>query len=419
MTHRNSPGDPGAGRETGAGSGSGYDVGVARVVMGLERLLESPELVGGRRWALLANQAAVTPGLVPAREALLAAGVGPLVRLFAPEHGLDGVAQDMEAVQDERDPLTGVPVRSLYGTSEATLAPTAEDLEDVDLLVIDLPDIGARHYTFAATMDLAMGACARAGVEVMVLDRPNPIGGVLREGGLVHPGFHSFVSHLDVPVRHGLTLGELAILSQRERHPDLQLTTLACRGWSRAMGWAETGLPWVPPSPNMPTVTTALLYPGLCLVEATTLSEGRGTTTPFHLVGAPGIDPFELAGALRRLELPGLGFRPARFRPRFGKHGGRVCGGVEIHVLEPEAVRPVAAGVLLVATVHELFPERFGWRDQPYEFVSEVPAMDLLTGSPAVREALSRGGMLEPIFEAWDAEVRAFESRLEGVLLYP
>ncbi len=392
---------------------------MARVTTGLERLLESPELVGGRRWALLANQAAVTAGLVPARQALSVAGVGPLVRLFAPEHGLDGVAQDMEAVGDERDPLTGVPVRSLYGATEATLAPRAEDLEDVDVLLVDLPDIGSRHYTFAATMDLAMGVCEEAGVEVMVLDRPNPIGGVLREGGLVHAGFHSFVSHLDVPIRHGLTLGELALFCQRERHGDLQLTVLPCRGWRREMGWAETGLPWVPPSPNMPTVGTALLYPGLCLVEATTLSEGRGTTTPFHLVGAPGIDPFELAGALRRLELPGLGFRPARFRPQFGKHGGRVCGGVEIHPLEPEAVRPVAAGVLLVATVHELFPETFGWREQPYEFVSDVPALDLLTGSSAVREALEGGGMLEPILEAWEAEVRAFEGRLEGILLYP
>lgn len=392
---------------------------MARVQTGLERLLESPELVGGRRWALLANQAAVTAGLVPARQALLAAGVGPLVRLFAPEHGLDGVAQDMEAVGDERDPLTGVPVRSLYGASEATLAPSAADLEDVEVLLVDLPDIGCRHYTFAATMDLAMGACEAAGVEVVVLDRPNPIGGLRREGGLVHPGFHSFVSHLDVPVRHGLTLGELALLCQRERHAELQLTVLPCRGWRRDMWWAETGLPWVPPSPNMPTADTALLYPGLCLVEATTLSEGRGTTTPFHLVGAPGIEPFELAAALRRLELPGLGFRPARFRPQFGKHRGTVCGGVEIHVLDRDAVRPVAAGVVLLATVRERSPQGFGWREQPYEFVSDVPAIDLLTGSSAVREALEGGGLLEPIFEAWAAEVRAFQGRLEGILLYP
>ncbi len=389
-----------------------------RVRTGLDRLLEAPELIGGRPWAFLGNHAAVTAGLVPARAALLAAGCGPLVRLLAPEHGLDGVAQDMEAVADETDPLTGAPVRSLYGASETTLAPRAEDLEGVEVLVVDLPDIGARHYTFAATMELAMGACEAAGVEMIVLDRPNPITGLHREGGLVHEGFHSFVSHLDVPVRHGLTLGELALECRDARHPELELTVLPCRGWRRGMWWEETGLPWVAPSPNMPAVETALLYPGLCLVEATVLSEGRGTTRPFHLVGAPGIDPFELAAAMRRLELPGVGFRPARFRPAFGKHAGRVCGGVEVHVLDREAVRPVELGVLLLATIHERFPEAFGWREQPYEFVSDVPAIDLLTGSSAVRLALEGDGLMEPILEAWREEVASFEALLAGRLLY-
>ena len=389
-----------------------------RVKTGLERLVEEPHLIGGRPWALLANQAAVTPGLVPARQALLAAGVGPLRRLLAPEHGLDGVAQDMEAVSDETDPLTGAPVRSLYGSTEATLTPSPEDLEGVEVLIVDLPDIGARHYTFAATMDLAMGAAAAAGIEVIVLDRPNPITGRFREGGLVHRGFNSFVSHLDIPVRHGLTLGELALWCRRRRHPNLQLTVLSCQGWKRNRWWQETGLPWVPPSPNMPRLETALLYPGLCLVEATTLSEGRGTTTPFHLVGAPGIDPFDLCAALRRLDLPGFGFRAARFRPEFSKHAGKVCGGVQIQILAPEVVRPVTAAVLLLATVRECAPDAFGWREQPYEFVAAVPAIDLLTGSAAVREALETGGLLEPVFAAWSEEVAAFERSLEDLLLY-
>ena len=390
-----------------------------RVRTGLERLLGSPELIGARRWALLANQAAVTADLVPARAALVAAGCRPPVRLFAPEHGLDGVAQDMEAVADETDPLTGAPVRSLYGASEATLAPSPEDLDDVDVLVVDLPDIGTRHYTFAATMAMAMGVCARTGVELLVLDRPNPITGRFREGGLVREGYRSFVSHLDVPVRHGLTLGELALRCQRTRHRDAQVTVLVCEGWRRDRWWDGTGLPWVPPSPNMPTPETALLYPGLCLVEATTLSEGRGTTRPFHLVGAPGIDPFRFATLLRELDLPGLGFRPARFRPEFGKHAGRVCGGVEIHVLDREAVRPVEAGVRLIATVRAAFPDAFGWRERPYEFVEDVPAADLLTGSSAFREAVDGGAPLDPILEAWRREVAAFEATLDGGLLYP
>jgi len=394
-----------------------YHRGVARVRTGLVRLLEHPELIGGRRWALLANQAAVTPGLVPAREALLATGCGPLVRLFAPEHGLDGVAQDMEAVGDEIDPLTGVPVISLYGDSEETLVPSEEDLEDVDVLVVDLPDIGARHYTFAATMVLAMDPCLAVGTEMIVLDRPNPITGGHREGGLVHDGFRSFVSLLNMPVRHGLTLGELALAWHGTHCPALHMTVVRCEGWRRNQWWDETGLPWVPPSPNMPTPETALLYPGLCLVEATTLSEGRGTTRPFHLVGAPGIDPFELAGVLRRLDLPGLGFRPARFRPEFGKHAGAVCGGVEIHVLDREAVRPVEAGVLLLATIRERFPGAFGWRPDPYEFVTDVPAIDLLTGSDAVRRVLDGDGLLEPVLEGWRREVASFEATL-GTLLY-
>ena len=254
-----------------------------RVQTGLEVLLESPELIGGRGWALLTNQASVTADLDPARAVLQAVEPGPLVRLFVPEHGLDGVAQDMEAVADVRDALTGCEVRSLYGTSAETLAPSPDDLDGVEVMVVDLPDIGARYYTFAATMDLVMEACEKANVEVMVLDRPNPIGGLMREGGMVEQGFWSFVSQLPVPARHGLTLGEIALLLQRERYPQLELTVVPCQGWRRRDWLDASGLPWVPPSPNMPTLETAALYPGLCLVEATTLSEGRGTARPFHL----------------------------------------------------------------------------------------------------------------------------------------
>jgi len=274
--------------------------------------LETPELIAGRRWALLANHAAVTADLDPARVVLAAAGTGKLVRLFAPEHGLDGIAQDMEAVADFGDPLTGCDIRSLYGSDADSLEPSSEDLADIDVLVVDLPDIGA----------------------VVVLDRPNPIGGAVREGGMVEPGFESFVSQLPVPVRHGLTLGEIALLLQRERYPQTELTVVPCQGWRRSDWLDATGLPWVLPSPNMPTLETAAIYPGLCLVEATTLSEGRGTTRPFHLVGAPWVDAERLVGELRDLGLPGIAMRSMRFRPEFGKHAGSVCAGVELHVTD-------------------------------------------------------------------------------------
>jgi len=391
---------------------------VGRVQTGLDVLAATPELVGGRRWALLANQAAVTAELEPARRVLAAAGLGPLVRLFAPEHGLDGVAQDMEAVGDGCDLLTGAEVRSLYGRGAESLAPAPRDLADLEVVVVDLPDIGSRHYTFAATMDAAMAACERAARELVVLDRPNPIGGLRREGGLVEPGCESFVSQLPVPVRHGLTLGELALLLQCLRYPGLELTVVPCRGWRRGQWWDATGLPWVPPSPNMPSLETATLYPGLCLVEATTLSEGRGTTRPFHLVGAPWFDAEGVSSQLRALGLPGIAFRATRFRPQFGKHAGAVCAGVELHVVDREALEPVALGLELLRAVRERHPEDFAWRAEPYEFVSAVPAIDLLTGSPEYRRRLEERLPLDPLLDRWRDEVAAFEAGLAGVLLY-
>jgi uncharacterized protein YbbC (DUF1343 family) len=389
-----------------------------RVQTGLEVLLETPELIGDRGWALLSNQATVTAGLDPARGVLKATLAGPLVRLFAPEHGLDGIAQDMESVADVRDHLTGCEVRSLYGSTAETLSPQAADLVDVEALIVDLPDIGSRYYTFAATMDWVMAACQKAKIEVLVLDRPNPIGGLDREGGLVEPGFESFVSQLPTPVRHGLTLGEIALLLQRERYPQLELTVVPCRGWRRR-DWADTsGLQWVPPSPNMPTLETAAIYPGLCLVEATTLSEGRGTTRPFHLVGAPWIDAELLVCKLGGLDRSGVAFRPARFRPSFGKHSGDICSGVELHLVDRQLLEPVALGLGLLQAIHDLHPENFEWRSDPYEFVTDVPALDLLTGSLAARECIENGKDLEPLLASWRVAVVGFETSLEGILLY-
>jgi len=263
-----------------------------------------------------------------------------------------------------------------------------------------------------------MAACARGGVEVIVCDRPNPIGGLALEGGPVEPGCRSFVSELPVPVRHGMTLGELALLLRATRHPDLALTVLPCRGWRRAQWWDDSGLPWVAPSPNMPTLLTAAVYPGACLVEATNLSEGRGTTTPFRLIGAPWLDGEALAGRLNRRAPPGARFRATRFRPEFSKHAGAVCSGVEWHVTDRHALEPLRTGVVLLAEVRRLHPGRFAWRSQPYEFVADVPAIDLLTGSPEARTAIEAGGDLEPLFAAWRDHCSAFASGRREHLLY-
>jgi uncharacterized protein YbbC (DUF1343 family) len=389
-----------------------------RVQTGLERLIDDPALLAGRRFAVLANQASVTAGLVPAWRALAHVG-GKLERIFAPEHGLWGIAQDMEAVADGREEVLGVPVTSLYGASADSLAPHPEHLAGLDALVVDLPDIGCRYYTFAATLTHAMAACEATGVEIIVCDRPNPIGGLIVEGGPVEEGSRSFVSELPVPVRHGLTLGELALLLRDARHPRLALSVLVCEGWRREWWWDATGLPWVAPSPNMPTLLTATLYPGACLVEGTNLSEGRGTTRPFQLIGAPWLDGVRLAERLNAPGIPGAGFRPTIFRPEFGKHAGEACGGVEWHVTDRALLRPLQAGIRLLAEVRALHAAEFAWRPEPYEFVAGVPAIDLLTGSGRAREVIEGRGDPGALFAAWSSYGEAFRRDRRRFLLYP
>ncbi|HEY5281942.1 MAG TPA: DUF1343 domain-containing protein, partial [Polyangia bacterium] len=313
------------------------------VQSGLDVLLE--EGIGrlrGRRVGVLCHPASVSGRLIHVVDALAAAKVN-LTRLFGPEHGIRGEAQDMVGVDSQRDSRTGIPVTSLYGESESSLSPTAEGLADVDVLVVDLQDVGSRYYTFIWTMALSLQSAARAGVSVLVLDRPNPIGGSQMEGGEVNPLFESFVGLGSIPVRHGLTIGEVAHLvrhgmpwgGQRFAKPlDCDLQVVAMRGWNRNAFFDTTGLPWVLPSPNMPTVDTALVYPGSCLLEGTNISEGRGTTRPFELLGAPFVDGFQLAERLAEDRLPGVVFRALSFRPTFHKFSGQVCGGIQIHVVD-------------------------------------------------------------------------------------
>ncbi|MBP1612508.1 MAG: hypothetical protein H6Q01_1171 [Acidobacteria bacterium] len=340
------------------------------------------------------------------------------MRLFAPEHGSGGGQQDMIAVDERRDALTGLPVVSLYGESEASLAPSDAALAGLDVLVADLADVGARYYTFYATIVRAIEAAARAGLRVVVCDRPNPLGGVLIEGNIVAPAYRSFVGELPVPNRHGMTVGELCRFAVAERGLAAELAVVPCAGWSRADWWGETGLPWVLPSPNMPTLETATVYPGMCLVEGTNLSEGRGTTRPFELAGAPWLDGPALAAQLARWELPGVLFRPVRFLPAFQKHAGTECQGVQLHVTDRLAFRPVRTGIAFLAAARAQDPGRFRWREEPYEFVADRPAIDLLAGGPGWREAIETGIEPSVIADSWAADEATFARLRQPSLLY-
>jgi uncharacterized protein YbbC (DUF1343 family) len=394
---------------------------------GIEVLVrERLDLCRGRRVGLLCHPASVTPDLGHVVDRLVAAGVN-LVRLFGPEHGVRGEAQDMIGVDGERDPRTGIPVTSLYGSTFESLSPPAESLSDIDLLLVDLQDVGSRYYTYVWTMALVMQAAARQKVKVVILDRPNPLGGLDVEGGEVDPDVESFVGLASIPVRHGMTIGEIACLvragipwgSPRFAQPlDCELEVIPMRGWRRGDAFEATGLPWVMPSPNMPTVDTAFVYPGLCLIEGTNVSEGRGTTRPFEIIGAPFIDGVRLAERLAAYDLPGVRFRPMSFRPTFHKHAGKSCGGIQLHVLDRRTFRPYRTGVAILSELWTVGGEAFAWRTEPYEFVSQRLAVDLLTGSDAVRRGVERSAPVEEIFAGWLPAERAFEARRKPHLLY-
>jgi len=367
--------------------------------------------LAGRRVGLVANPTAVTRGLVHAADLLHAAAGVRLAALFGPEHGVRGDAQYMAAVGGERDARTGLPTHSLYGETRESLRPTREQLDGIDVLVFDVQDVGARYYTYQATMMLCMEAAAEAGKGFVVLDRPNPLGGVEVEGPRLRPGFESFCGLHDLAVRHGMTVGELALLFRAERKLDLDLEIVPCSGWRRGMLFRDTGLPWVFPSPNMPTPETALVYPGMCLLEGTNLSEGRGTTRPFELFGAPWLDAHRLAQSLAEEKLPGARFRPASFVPTWDKHAGDRCQGVEMFVTDPVRFRPFRTGLAAVVHARAQDPGRFAWRTEPYEFVAGVLAFDLLCGSAREREAIEAGAAVAEMAHAFAPEERAFSRR--------
>jgi uncharacterized protein YbbC (DUF1343 family) len=382
---------------------------------GLDVLLSRPAAVRGLRLGLIANPTAVTSRLVHAALALRKARGIRLAALFGPEHGIWADAQDLIEVEDSRDPMTGLPVFSLYGK---TRVPTAAMLQGIDALVYDVQDVGARYYTFIYTMLHAMEACAEHGRVLVVLDRPNPLGGEQLDGNLLDARFLSFVGMHPLVVRHGMTVGELALMFREERGLKLDLRIVRMRGWQRGMHFEETGLPWVLPSPNMPTVDTAFVYPGGCLVEGTNLSEGRGTTRPFELTGAPWLDPWRLAADLGRERLPGVAFRPTFFTPTFQKHAGRLCGGVQLHVTDRKRFPAFLAYLLLIAHARRQSPERFAWRDPPYEYEHVKRPIDILCGTDAVRRAIDDGTSPRAFLAAWSRERAAFQRRRRPFLLY-
>ena len=359
---------------------------------GLDVLLDDPSTLKSQRVGLLTNPTGVTHDLRQNVDALLEAGVN-VVALFSPEHGFRGAAAEGEAVTSSQDARTGLPVHSLYG---ATLAPTLEMLREIDVLLFDLQDVGARFYTYTTTLALAIRACTENGVRLLVLDRPNPIGGVQMEGPMLDPALQSFVGHGSLPVRYGMTIGELA----KFYVPSTEV--IAMRGWRREMWFDQTGLPWVPPSPNMPHLSTAIVYPGTCLLEGVNVSVGRGTPLPFEIFGAPWMNSDALAVALNERDLEGVRFRPITFTPSANTYAGETCQGVQIHVMNRDVFKPVAMGLRLIASLFQRYPDQLKFNATHF---------DRLIGDAEVRANLPH--MREDC--GIDA---AFAKRRNAVLLY-
>lgn len=375
--------------------------------------------LAGRSFGIVCNQASITRGLIHTLDALLPGHQHGRYRIqaaFGPQHGIWGHTQDnMIEWEGYVDPSTGLRFHSLYGEHRE---PTDDMLEGMELMVVDLPDVGARYYTFIWTLALCLKACERRGIPVLVLDRPNPLGGERVEGTLMERRMASFVGLYPLPIRHGMTIAEIALHLKATEFPRVELDVVPMEGWSRAMDFEETGLAWALPSPNMPTVDTAYVYPGQCLLEGTRLSEGRGTTRPFEIFGAPYVDGRILCAELNAHGLPGAWFRPVQFEPTFQKHAGRVCQGAFLHVTDRRAFEPVLAGIAVLREVVRLYGESFQWLEPPYEYVWDRMPIDILAGNEWVRKAVESGEQLPAIRERMAAESSGFLPARDQSLLY-
>lgn len=383
------------------------------VRLGIDVLLDkSPTALAGANIGLLTTAASVDARLTPVVDRLLATPGVNVKALFGPEHGLYGVAQAGRSVGDFIDEELGIPVYSLYGANKR---PSPESLEGLDVLVIDLVDAGCRYWTFLYTMAYALEAAAQKGLRVIVLDRPNPITGLHVEGNLLDPDFASFVGLYPIPMRTGLTLGEAARLFNDAFGIGADLHVIACQGWKRSMWYDETGLHFVPPSPNAPSLDMITLYPGTCLLEGTNVSEGRGTTRPFELIGAPWIQPRRLAARLSERNLPGVCFRPVYFTPTFSKHEGQVCGGVQVHVTDRDALHAVRVGLHVLDTLIAEAPDAFEWLSPTG---SGHPMIDLLAGTDALRLELGRTSEPDDLLARWEKSLTDFTAIAQKAALY-
>lgn len=387
------------------------------IKLGLEKILgDRRDLLKKSRVGLICNQATVDHKFRHAADLFFEDPEINLTTLFGPQHGIRGDVQDnMIETAHARDRLTGLPIYSLYSE---TREPTAQMLENTDVLVFDLQDVGCRVYTFIYTMANALKACAEHGKKFIVLDRPNPIGGVEVEGSLLEPGHESFVGMFPIPMRHGLTCGELARFFNTSFSINCELEVVTMDEWSRDDFIDETDAPWVMPSPNMPTPDTSVVFPGTVYFEGTKISEGRGTTRPFELIGAPYIDSRRLADALNSLQLPGVIFRATDFMPTFQKHSNTGCGGVFVHVTDRRAFRSVISGVAIVKTIFDLYPDEFEWKNPPYEYVFDRNPFDVIAGTTKLREAFEQGIDLKEIAASWNADEERFRAARENFLLY-
>lgn len=385
--------------------------GVLAVVRpGIEDFLANlHKYVGKMRIGLVTNPSAVDHRLRSTLDLLTK--TGKVSALYGLEHGIRGHLQAGEKVDGSIDPQTSLPVFSLYGS---TYKPTPEMLQDIDCLVFDLQDVGCRFYTYLYSLLYLLEAAAEMGISIFVLDRPNPLGGEIVSGNILEEEYRSFVGY-PIPIRYGLTIGELALFFNITRKINAELTIVKMQGWQRHYSWAETGLSWVPPSPNMPTADTALIYPGTCLVEGTNLSEGRGTSTPFELIGAPWINAEALAAELNELNLQGVIFRPTHFRPMFSKHEGQVCGGVQLHITQGQSFPPISATINLLAVIASNYKE--------FEFLeakNDRHFFDLLAGTKDLRELIIQGDKvgLKQLLEKWQQEAEDFAQIRSEFFLY-
>jgi uncharacterized protein YbbC (DUF1343 family) len=387
------------------------------VTLGIDSLLtDERRLIAGRRVGLVCNPASVDASFKHTADRLFEDPDVTLTALFGPQHGYRSDLQDnMIETPHGRDCGRQVPIFSLYSD---TREPTADMLRGLDVLIVDLQDVGTRVYTFVYTMANCMRAAARYGVPVVVCDRPNPIGGEQVEGARLRDPWTSFVGQFPIPMRHGMTIGELARLFNDEFGIGAELEVVALEGWRRPMYHDETGLPWVIPSPNLPTLDSAVVYPGAVLVEGTQLSEGRGTTRPFELIGAPWVDGERLADEMNRRDLPGVHFRAAFFEPTFQKHAKRTCGGCQIHVLDRAAFAPLRTAVELIDEFRRENPDRFAWREPPYEYEHEKEPIDILYGSDRLRRTLDEDDDVRRLVDSWQADEEDFRRQRKPFLLY-